>query len=227
MKNIFLKNQNPNGFTLIELLVATTIFTIIAVGGISILLSAQRAYKRLSENRIAVDNINLVLNNMSREIKFGTDYKCANNKTTQDFTNTNLYGNLNISSINSLSSADMINCNAIIFTPQNSSTTRIVYYLKKINFSINEADYELNNDQSSFTKKLDVIMTSSDFSINDFNTSISGTDISGAGDKDNLQPKVKILISGLIATNKNNQNINTATSSFTVQQVVSQRTLDN
>jgi prepilin-type N-terminal cleavage/methylation domain-containing protein len=222
MKNIFLKNQNPNGFTLIELLVATTIFTIIAVGGISILLSAQRAYKRLSENRIAVDNINLVLNNISREIKFGTDYKCANSVTTQDFTGTNFYLYPSISNIDSLSTTPNAFCNAIIFTPQDSTTTRIVYYLKKTNFSVNEADYELNNDQNTFTKKLDVIMTSSDFSINDFNTAISGI-----ATDDNLQPKVKILISGLITTNKNNQNGTTATSSFTVQQVVSQRTLDN
>ena len=222
MKNIFLKNNNPKGFTLIELLVATTIFTIIAVGGISILLSAQRAYKRLSENRIAIDNINLVLNNMSREIKFGTDYRCGNSNTTQDFTNTSLYSYLTIANIDSLSTLPNNFCNAIIFTPQDSTTTRIVYYFKRSNMSINEADYVLNNDQSTFNKKLDIVMTSSDFSINDFNASISGV-----GNNDNLQPKVTILISGLIDINRNSQSGTVATSSFAVEQVVSQRTLDN
>lgn len=223
MKNIFLKNQNPNGFTLIELLVATTIFTIIAVGGISILLSAQRAYKRLSENRIAVDNINLVLNNMSREIKFGTDYLCLSGNTTDFITDSGHYNSFSTSTV--VSSSNF--CNAISFTPQDSTTTKIVYFLDKTEFSINEADYNYNFSSGNFDRAKDIRMTSSDFSINDFNTFISGTDISVTGDNDNLQPKVKILISGLIATNRNNQTGTTATSSFTVQQVVSQRTLDN
>jgi prepilin-type N-terminal cleavage/methylation domain-containing protein len=222
MKKLFSKNQNLDGFTLIELLVATTLFTIIAVGGISVLLSAQRAYKRISENRIAVDNVNLVLNNMSREIKFGTNYKCANPDTTQDFTYTNFYLSPYIANIDSLSSNNNGICNAIIFTPANSTTTKVVYYLKRSDLSVNEADYELNEDKNSFTKKLDVSITGSGFSINDFNLAIFGT-----GADDNLQPKVKILISGLITTNRNNQNGTVSTSTFTVQQVVSQRIFDN
>ena len=132
-KNIFLKFNIEKGFTLIELLVATSIFSIVAVGAISILLGSQTAYKRISNNRMAIDNINLVLDSMSREIKFGSNYGCIN--TSGNFFLSSNYPSFDSSTI--FGDSVDTNCNALVFTPQGASSTRIVYYLDKDKFTLN------------------------------------------------------------------------------------------
>lgn len=216
-KNISTKFNINKGFTLIELLVATSIFAVIAVGGISILLGSQAAYKRLSENRIAMDNINLVLDSMSREIKFGSGYGCIN--STGNFTSSSYYQSFSPS----VSFTDSITnlCNAVVFAPQsNKDTERIVYYLNTDNYQINEADYALSS--GNFILQDDFPITSSDLVINNF-----WLQITGSQPNDYLQPKVGILVSGIVSVTTNSQKVVVATTTFSAQAIASQRILDN
>lgn len=209
IKNI----KNQKGFTLIELLVATSIFTVVALAGIAILVSSQRVYKRISGTRVATDNINLVLDTMSREIKFGSKYSCVNVPSiNQNFSPNSTF---NYSIPNDSNGSD---CDAIAFIPQSSSSSKILYYFNKSTLSINEADYV--ND----VLQKDLQMTSSELKIDTFWLKISGasTDINNS-----LEPKVIIFASGLIDTVKNNQGIVVATTTFDLQTTISQRGLDN
>lgn len=72
------------GFTLIETLIAVGLFSIvttIASGAFLVMVNADRTSRAL---RIATDNLNLALEDMSRRIKTGTTYGCGVASGTQD-----------------------------------------------------------------------------------------------------------------------------------------------
>ncbi|MBP9765814.1 MAG: prepilin-type N-terminal cleavage/methylation domain-containing protein [Candidatus Pacebacteria bacterium] len=213
----YLKLNINKGFTLIELLVATSLFAIVAVGGLSVLLSSQTAYKRISNNRMAVDNINLVLDTLSREIKFGSNYGCIN--SNGNFLSSSNYNSFASSTI----FGDSINneCNAVVFTPQGSNTQKVVYYLDTDKSTINEAEYDLSG--GIYTLKVTYPITTQDLVLDTFWFNVIGT-----GVNDYLQPKVRIFVSGIIILNKDLQkNIIVSTTTFAAEVVSSQRILDN
>lgn len=218
MKNIFFekKIKGEDGFTLIELLVATSLFAVVAIGAVSILLSSQAAYKKLSNNRTAIDNINLVLNTMSREIKFGSRYGCINN--SGDFTTSIYYQSFASSTIFGDSIAN--NCNAIVFSPQGATSTKTVYYLDVNKSTLNEANYELSGN--NYTLQSDFSMISPDLSISSFWFKILGT-----ANDDYIQPSVEIYISSIITILNNVKNTAGATTTFIGEAVISQKILDN
>lgn len=217
MKNLFLKKINTqDGFTLIELLVATSIFAIVAIGAVSVLLSSQVAYKRLADNRIAIDNINLVLDSMSREIKFGTDYGCIN--SSGNFTSSSYYSSFPPNTVFGDSVGN--SCNGLVFAPGGATTTRIVYYLDTDKATLNEADYNLSG--GSFIRQADFPITSTDLTINSFWLTVDGT-----RNDDYIQPSVEIYVSSIVALTKNKDRVAIATTTFSGQVLVSQRILDN
>lgn len=216
-RKFFQKEINTEkGFTLIELLVSTSIFAIVAIGAISILLSSQMAYKKLSNNRMAIDNINLVLDSMSREIKFGGNYGCINSSG-------NFISSLSYPSFaSSTAFGDSIsnNCNALVFTPQGATSTKIVYYLDTDKATLVEANYALSGN--TYVHQADYPMTSPDLSVNSFWFKVVGT-----ANDDYLQPSVKIYMSSVVTLNNNSQNTAAATTTFAGEAVISQKILDN
>lgn len=216
-KNFFQKEINTeNGFTLIELLVSTSIFAIVAIGAISILLGSQAAYKKLSNNRMAIDNINLVLDSMSREIKFGGNYGCIN--TSGNFISGSYYQSFASSTVFGDSIGN--DCNALVFTPQGASSTKIVYYLDVAKATLVEANYELSGN--TYIHQADYPITSPDLSVNSFWFKVIGT-----ADNDYLQPSVRIYVSSVVTLNNNIQNAAVATTTFAGEVVISQKILDN
>lgn len=71
------------GFTLIEMIVSVGIFSVVMLVGITALLSVIDLNKKNQSLKVAVNNINLAMENMSRDIRTGTDYHCS---TTGDIT---------------------------------------------------------------------------------------------------------------------------------------------
>ena len=211
MKIFKILKSNNKGFTLIELLVATSIFTMIALAAIMVLMSSQRLYKRISSQRVASDNVNLILDTMIRDIQFGTSYSCINNtNNNQIFT---LNTNFDYTMPNDSSSND---CNAIAFIPQGTTTSKVVYYFNTASSSINRADYD--ND----ILIRDIALNSTETNIDKF-----WVNISGSAKTDSSQAKVKIFISGIVDLVTNGQGIVTATSTFMLESTLSQKTLDN
>ncbi len=223
MKKYFLnKNKiikNIAGYTLVELLIATTVFTIVALGAFTILSASQSGYNRVSNSRITTDNINLVLDTMSREIKFGSEYRCANREG--NFLNTPNYNAL----INLDSSSSITKCNAFSFIPQGEINKNIVYYYNINNSTINQVRYKRNNPSEDFVKDNsfgDVSLTSEGFKVENLNFSLSGL-----SKIDYLQPKVLLTTTGVIDVSVNKAGSTISTSTFSAQTMITQRLLDN
>ncbi len=77
MQTIHNKNQNRKcGFTLVELIVSLGLFTVVVMIAMGALLSLANTNRKVRTMHIAMDNINLVLESMSREIRMGSVYTC-------------------------------------------------------------------------------------------------------------------------------------------------------
>ena len=71
------KKIKKSGFTLVEMLVAVFIFSIvmtIATGAVVLLVSSNKASQAIKSS---LDNLNSTLDSMSRNIRYGTIYHCA------------------------------------------------------------------------------------------------------------------------------------------------------
>lgn len=75
-----LKNQNnKKGFTLIEIMVSISIFSIVMLIVIGALLMLNDANKKSQAVRSVVDNLNFAIEDMSRKMKTGKDFRCGDN----------------------------------------------------------------------------------------------------------------------------------------------------
>lgn len=69
-------HAQQKGFTLIEMIVSLGLFTIVMFVATSAFLSIVNADRKSRATRVAIDNLNLALEDMSRKIKTGTAYSC-------------------------------------------------------------------------------------------------------------------------------------------------------
>ena len=78
--NTIMKKRYPRntseGFTLIELIVALGLFIVVIFIGVGSLLSVVDINRKAQAMRTAMDNLNLAMEEMSREIRMGTKYYC-------------------------------------------------------------------------------------------------------------------------------------------------------
>lgn len=72
------------GFTIVEMTVSLGVFTIVLFMSSSAFLSIVSADRKSRVTRIAMDNLNLALEDMSRKIKTGTSYRCGGGVGTGD-----------------------------------------------------------------------------------------------------------------------------------------------
>ncbi len=69
--------SNERGFTLVEMIVAVGLFAIVMVVCISALLSLVDANRKAQALQSVMNNLNIALDSMVREIREGTDYRCG------------------------------------------------------------------------------------------------------------------------------------------------------
>lgn len=185
---MFIENLKLNkGFTLVELMVATTLFTIIMLIGIGSLVTASNSSRQAQKLRTAVDNVNFAMESMSRELRTGTYYNCGDNS---------------VDYISIISNDCPNGGNAIAFTPQqtNGAPSRVAYVLQS---------NKIQRCTSSNHTCTPIV--SDDVSINKINFVVNGSNIN-----DNIQPSVKIFISGTV-------NVKDSPSYFILQTIASQR----
>lgn len=70
--------NRARGFTLVETIVAVGLFTIVTTIASSALLNMINSDRMSRGTRIATDNLNLALEDMTRRMKTGTEYHCGN-----------------------------------------------------------------------------------------------------------------------------------------------------
>ncbi|MBI5798520.1 MAG: type II secretion system protein [Candidatus Yonathbacteria bacterium] len=77
-------HSSRQGFTIIEMIVAVSIFTIVLLVAMSTFLAVVNSDHKSRAMRIATDNLNLALEDMSRKIKTGSTYSCGGDLGTND-----------------------------------------------------------------------------------------------------------------------------------------------
>lgn len=69
--------RTRRGFTLIELMVAVALFAIVMTISVGSLLSLVEADRKAQALKSVMNNLNFALENMSRNLRVGTDYHCS------------------------------------------------------------------------------------------------------------------------------------------------------
>lgn len=77
MKTFFLHNKKIQGFTLVEMLIVLGLFSFIMTLATGVLYTTQAINVKLQETQSVLDNVNLSMDAMSREIRYGTNFHCA------------------------------------------------------------------------------------------------------------------------------------------------------
>lgn len=106
-----LRKTTKNGYTIIETMIAVSLFLIVVTIGMGALLNANLIHNKAQNMRSVLDNLNFVMEDMSRNIRTGYSYYC-------------IPASLSIGS-GTLSGS---NCSGIAFQPAgDSSNLRWVY----------------------------------------------------------------------------------------------------
>lgn len=184
------------GFTLVEMIVAIGLFTIVLFITSSAFLAVINADRKSRATRIAMDNLNIALEDMSRRIKTGTAYDCGGGS------------NSGLTATNDCDVAG--NISQIAFTEQDG-TTRTSYWL--------DGDGGVIKRSSDGGAGLPVT-SSSEVTIISLKFIVGGsTKWAPGGGGDTAQPYVVIFIDGVTNAGK-------ITSAFKMQTTVTQRAYD-
>lgn len=79
---MFLKKQKTRGFTLIEIMVALTVFSFIMVISMGAILSVLNSNRKSQSLETVMDNMNATMEDMTRTIRFGTEWHCGGGNTS-------------------------------------------------------------------------------------------------------------------------------------------------
>ena len=70
----FLKKES--GYTIIETMIAVSIFLVVIMSGMGALLNANLLHRKSQDIRSILDNLNFVMEDMSRSLRTGYNYQC-------------------------------------------------------------------------------------------------------------------------------------------------------
>ena len=70
-------NSRKKGFTLIEMLVSVSIFTLVMLIAVSAVFTIVASNKKAESLKSVMDNLNFALENMTRNIRTGSNYSCV------------------------------------------------------------------------------------------------------------------------------------------------------
>jgi len=187
-------SKKHEGFTLIELTVSLGLFIVVMMISTGALLSLSATNNKVSSMRIAIDNLNLALDSMSREIRMGTVYHC-------DYNNGTITNPLDCASPGKDS-----------FTFKSQKGGQMVYKLNKVNPQNKyiERSKNISNTNINNTDELFYAMTAPELNIDYLTFIVVGADINN-----NDQPRVIISIGGTAGVREK--------STFNVQTTVTQK----
>lgn len=182
---IYKNFSKENGFTLIEIMTSVAVFAVVMTISMGSILSVLNANRKSESLKTVMDNLNLSVESMSREMRFGNKYHCG---LSGDF-----------------------------LVPQNCSSgdTAVAFVANdgtKIVYRQNGTTIEKSTDEGLSY----VPVTAPEITIVDLKFYVLG-----ASSADHLQPKVLIKIKGSAGTKESDK------TDFTVETLVSQRSLDN
>lgn len=72
----YFTSKNQSGFTIIETMIAVSLFLIVVMFGMGALLNANLLHEKSDDMRSIIDNLSFVMEDISRNLKTGRDYRC-------------------------------------------------------------------------------------------------------------------------------------------------------
>lgn len=229
MNHFYLKNKYNKaesdfvkGFTLVEMLVVLGLFSFIMTLATGALYSTQAVNVRLQDTQSVLDNVNLSMETMSRDIRYGSNFHCAE-----------ALGESNILLRKSCSYKNIGTNHGgkfLFFKPFDaaSSSDRVAYYASTTNKGnvILKDEYIVNalGDVSTTTYQIttsNIKIKSLVFYVTGANTLLGNDDVNDISDYS--QPFITITVSGETIPIKQNA----SSTKFIIQSSVSSRNLDN
>ncbi|MCX6752230.1 MAG: prepilin-type N-terminal cleavage/methylation domain-containing protein [Candidatus Nomurabacteria bacterium] len=205
-------NNRKRGFTIIETMISVSLFLIIVMVGMGALLNADMLHNKSKSMRSIMDNLSFIMEDMSRNIRTGYNYRCYESGTWPGISQQSVF-NTPQSCISGgvLVFEEAHGKNLLTTPPDTNATDQWIY-------KIESTDGGLTFDIS---KSVDggvtwVQMNSDEVSLN----GVSGFSVIGAEAGDNQQPFVTIKLVGNINLQNNIQ------TPFSLQTSVSQRQID-
>ncbi len=206
MKNLPIKkNRGPapyeakgfrSGFTIIEVMIAVALFTAIAIFGIGALLRANEVHNQNQKVRSIMDNLSFIMEDMSRNLRTGTEINCDGGTDNN--------------------SGDCTNGNVITFTNNNAGGDTWEYAIIANGSSNFNKIIKITQDNKSVPVEDISPLNPAEVEFDD----ASSFTVTGADPNDTLQPYIKIKLSGKIKY----QSADVTT--FSLQTSVSQRAID-
>jgi type II secretory pathway pseudopilin PulG len=206
--------SKKEGFLLIEMLVAVFIFTIVMLLSVTAVLSILDANRKNQSMKSVINNLNLVINGMAKNIAVSTSYYCG------DFEN-----NPSALDCNDGQSSDVI---SFVFNKDlngNGNLDRIKYRLGT--YEGEGSSGSIGNVERSIDGGDFIPITSPEVDIQSLKFYVFGTSplIINTGDGSSLQddteqPRVVIVVKGYAGKKEN------TSTQFNLQTTVSQRSLD-
>jgi prepilin-type N-terminal cleavage/methylation domain-containing protein len=210
-------STNQKGFTLVEAMVATALFLVIITTGITALLSVNSTLKKTQTQRVALDTISFIMEDMTRYLRLGNLTNCRANGAQ--------FVGDEIETL--VQDGDGLQCMAIATEPFTSPNVgdpedQVVYWIapssddpdRGVVFKAPTGNSNLLAQQENWfvmtPAEIDIDLDRSGFTV-------VGSEVSGP--TDGLQPRVIIRLAGTVT-------FRDIESDFSVQTTVSQRFLD-
>ncbi len=209
LKSYFLKNK-VRAFTLVELIVVIGLFSSIATVTLGTLFNAQAINVRLQQTQSVLDNFNLSIQTVARDIRFGSDF----------------YGTSTIPSAEvptpTKRRSCATGCSVLVLKPSDASSTldRVVYSVT--NGILYKTTYFVGDPKKVLQ------MTTDEITIDNMTFYVKGAQsVSGTNDDGNAtdyeQPLITLLISG---HSNQAQGVNRAPVTISIETNISARELD-
>jgi type II secretion system protein J len=201
--------HNIQGFTLVEVLVSLSIFTFVTTAAVGVLLVMIDANRKSQNTQIAMTNLSFALDSMTRDIRTGTSYYCANNTTDVDSAADSFFS---VTQDNDCSGGNQ----AFAFTESGQSLTSgcsVGANDRRVGFRLNNGVIERSLCGIPDWQTL----TSSEVTISTLDFVVTGSDSSSP---DTDPPLVTIYIEGSVS------DVRDADATFSIQTTVTQQLLD-
>lgn len=194
------QRTSASGFTLIEMIVALAVFTIVVLISVGSLLSITHSNRKAQAQKTIMNNLNFALESMTRTIRVGTNYRCA------DFGS---LGDVNVPADCPTSGGTAIAFERAGGNP-GSDTDQVIY--------------QLNPDEKTLQRSLDggsnfLAITAPEVEIDTLEFYVNGTTEVAPPER---QPHVLIVIKGHTGATTGQDR-----TEFSIQTLVTQRLLDN
>lgn len=206
----FLSEKKQSGFTIVEVMIAMAIFTVIVTIGIGAVLDATTQHARAQNIRTIMDSMNFVMEDMSRNIRLGSELRCvtpANDVPYPNYVDSSSGKVITADCPTTGASAMPYGSNKIIFKSVDGAT-RLTYIISQTDGVIKQIGDDPNTAKSITPPEISMDMQRSGFTVR------------GSSDSDQKQPLVTIRLAGTIHFKDGDSN-------FAIETTVVLRALDS